>query len=153
MVCIDSATKKTGLAIFDNGQLTENKLLDYSYDKNMDSRFKKMSNAIIDYLCNLDPDIIYIEETVVNRNVAVQRFLTRLQGVVYGYCIMNDCEFNVIRPSEWRKLAGLDQSKNKREELKKSAIEMVAKEFNINVSDDVAEAILIGKAAINRFGN
>ena len=119
----------------------------------MDSRFKKMSNAIIDYLCNLDPDIIYIEETVVNRNVAVQRFLTRLQGVVYGYCIMNDCEFNVIRPSEWRKLAGLDQSKNQREELKKSAIEMVAKEFNINVSDDVAEAILIGKAAINRFGN
>jgi len=153
MVSIDSSTKKTGLAIFDNGQLTENKLLDYSYDTNMDSRFKKMSVVIIENLCNLDPDIIYMEETVVNRNVSVQRFLTRLQGVVYGYCIMNDCEFNTVRPTEWRKLVGLDQSKKKREELKKSAIEMVAKEFNINVSDDVAEAILIGKAAINRFGN
>lgn len=151
MLSIDASTNKTGIAIFDNAYLINYFLLDYSSDKLMDSRFKKMALELIDVLRKFKPDIVYIEETVVNRNVQCQRFLSRLQGVIYGWCILNDCEFNTLRPTEWRKLVRMETGKKKRDELKRMAIEMVKENYNIETTDDIAEAILIGQAAINRF--
>ncbi|WP_394910597.1 hypothetical protein [uncultured Robinsoniella sp.] len=151
MLAIDSSTIKTGIAIFNNGDYQESLLLDCSNFKNMEDRFKEMSLKLIHILDTYKPYIIYIEETVVNRNVAVQRFLTRLQGVIYGYCVLNDCEFNAIRPTSWRKLAGINQKGKKRNELKKLAIDAVYQRLGFNVGDDEAEAILIGIAALELY--
>lgn len=151
MLAIDSSTIKTGIAIFNNGAYQESLLLDCSNFKNMEDRFKEMSLKLIHILVTYKPYIIYIEETVVNRNVAVQRFLTRLQGVIYGYCVLNDCEFNAIRPTSWRKLAGINQKGKKRNELKKLAIDAVYQRLGFNVGDDEAEAILIGIAALELY--
>jgi len=153
MLTIDSSTNKTGISVWDNGDFKSSFVLDFSKNKEMDSRFKQMSLSLIETLCKYKPQIIYVEETVVARNQQIQRFLTRLQGVIYGYCILNDCEFNTIRPSEWRKLVDMNQSKKKRDELKMQAINMVNELFGLNVSDDEAEAILIGQAVVNRFAN
>lgn len=151
MLSIDSSTTRSGVAIFSDGVYQESLLLDCSKLKNMDDRFKEMSLEFILVLHKYKPYIIYIEETVVNRNVAVQRFLTRLQGVIYGYCVLNDCEFNAIRPTSWRKLAGINQKGKKRDELKKLAIDAVYQRLGINVGDDEAEAILIGIAALELY--
>lgn len=151
MLAIDSSTKKTAYAVFDNGEYKESKLIDLEKDKNMDSRFETMSLSLINALKEYKPDIVYIEEAVVVRNAQTQRFLTRLQGVIYGYCILNQCEFNAIRPTEWRKLVSIDQGKKKREELKQESIKKVEEEFGLTVNDDEAEAILIGIAAIKKF--
>lgn len=150
MISIDSSTKKSAYAVFDNGEYCTSHLIECE-EENMDQRFKTMSLNLIHILEANKPDIIYIEDTVVPRNVQTQRFLTRLQGVVYGYCAINNCEFNAIRPTEWRKLVGIDQGKKKREELKQEAIGLVKKLFKIDVNDDEAEAILIGWAAIKLF--
>lgn len=56
-------------------------------------------------------NIVYIEETVVLRNAHTQRFLTRLQGVVYAWCMNHGCEFNTIRPTSWRKAINLSTGK------------------------------------------
>ena len=64
---------------------------------------------------------------------------------------MNDCEFNAIRPTSWRKLAGINQKGKKREALKKLAIDTVYRRLGIVVSDDEAEAILIGIAALELY--
>lgn len=151
MLAIDSSTTKTGIAIFNNGAYQESLLLDCSNFKNIEDRFKEMSLKLIHILDTYKPYIIYIEETVVNRNVAVQRFLTRLQGVIYGYCVLNDCEFNAIRPTSWRKLAGINQKGKKRDDLKKFAIDAVYQRLGINVGDDEAEAVLIGIAALELY--
>ena len=152
MCSIDSSSKKTGIAIYKNGKYKNYRLLDYSNDKNMESRFKKMSVGILNTLDELNPDIIYIEETVVLRNASTQRFLTRLQGVVYAWCIKHNCEFNTIRPTSWRKLLKLPQGKNiKREQLKQEAIDYVKEKYNIEVNDDIADAICIGDAVLNLF--
>lgn len=153
MCSIDSSSKKTGIAIYKNGKYKDYRLLDYSNDKSMESRFKKMAIGILNTLDELNPDIIYIEETVVLRNAQTQRFLTRLQGVVYAWCVMNDCEFNTIRPASWRKCINLPQGKNiKREQLKQEAIQYVKEKYSIDVGDDVADAICIGDAVIKMFG-
>lgn len=152
LITIDSSTNKSGIAIFDNGKYNSNLLLDFSYDKKMDTRFEKMSLELIKTLNIYKPDIIYIEETVVLRNAQTQRFLTRLQGVVYGWCIQNNCEFNTIRPTEFRKQLGFKQGKNiKRNQLKEQAITYVKNKFNLEVNDDVADAICIGDAVILNF--
>ena len=115
----------------------------------MNNRFEKMSLGLINTLNRLKPDIIFIAETVVLRNAQTQRFLTRLQGVVYAWCITNNCKFNVIRPTVWRKLVGIKQGKNiKREQLKQESIDYVKTKYNIDVNDDIADAICIGDAAL-----
>ena len=151
MISIDSSTKKTALAVFDNGEYKEVNLIDCSTINNMDERFYEMAKLIFNFLEKNKPYIIYMEETVVERNASTQRFLTRLQGIVYAYCMKNDCEFNTIRPTEWRKLVGIEQGKKKREVFKKEAIYLVLKEFGITVTDDEAESILIGLAIIKKF--
>lgn len=151
MISIDSSTKKTALAVFDNGNYKTVNLIDCSDLNDMADRFASMAEYIYDYLEKTKPYIIYMEETVVERNASTQRFLTRLQGVIYAYCMRNDCEFNTIRPTEWRKLVGMEQGKKGRDVLKKEAINLVLKEFGITVTDDEAESILIGLAIIKKF--
>lgn len=150
MISLDSSTTHTGYAVWDDGELTNTGLLQYT-GSNIDIRFTDMCRAIIHLLDQTKPNIIYIEETVVARNVQVQRYLTRLQGVIYAWALMNGAEFVTIRPTEWRKLVGIT-GKHKRAELKLLAVSMVENLYNIRPqSDDEAEAILIGQAAINKF--
>lgn len=152
MLALDTSTTKTGVSIWIDGKLDDYLLIDCSKNKVMDNRFKDMSFRIIDVLGNYKPDVIYIEDTVVVRNAQVQRFLTRLQGVIYYYCLENNCEFNTIRPTEWRKLLGFKQGKGtKREDLKKQSIQYVEEKYNVIVGDDEADAICIGTAIINKF--
>ena len=147
IMAIDASTKSTGISLWEDKELISYKLIRTSL-KNIDDRFKDMCLMILRSLEDWNPDEIYLEETVVARNVQVQRFLTRLQGVVYCWCIQNNKKFNTIRPTVWRKAVGIKQGKKKRDELKQEAISLVNKKFNIEVNDDVAESICIGLATL-----
>ncbi len=132
IISIDSSTKKSAYAVFDDENYTMSELI-VCNEKDMDERFKNMSLNLLNILSNQKPNVVYIEDTVVPRNVQTQRFLTRLQGVVYAYCVMNGCEFHTIRPTVWRKLVGIIQGKKKRDELKKAAIKLVMDKFHYGV--------------------
>lgn len=150
LVAFDASTHSTAYAVFEKEDYKESGLIKCK-EPLADDRMKSMSVKIINLLRKLKPDIVYIEDTVVTRNAKTQRILTRLQGVIYGYCIINGCEFKTIRPTSWRKAVGINQGKKKRVELKKEAIEMVREKMEIEVNDDEAEAILIGQAAIKEI--
>lgn len=169
MLSIDSATKKTGIAKFINGNYQNVQLFDFSDIENIDDRFFKMSKAILDFLKTEKPDIIYMEEMVVLRNADTQRFLTRLQGIVYSYILYNNCDFKLVRPTWWRKYTDIkklaEKQKNnpefiklskgkkrlQREQLKYLSKLKVKELLDIDVNDDEAESILIGFAMINYF--
>ena len=154
LLCLDSSSNKTGIAYFLNGQYKDHCLLDCSKQKNMDMRFEDMSKELWKTLDKYKPDIVYIEETVVLRNAQTQRFLTRLQGVVYAWCMNHNCEFNTIRPTSWRAAIGIKQNKNiKRDQLKEQAIQYIFDKYGINVTDDEAESICIGDAVLKMFGD
>lgn len=154
LLCLDSSSNKTGVAYFFNGVYKEHCLLDCSKQKNMDIRFEDMSKELWKTLNNYNPDIIYIEETVVLRNAQTQRFLTRLQGVVYAWCMNHECEFNTIRPTSWRSAIGMKQGRNiKREQLKEQSVKYVLDTYGLKVNDDEADAICIGDAVIKLYGD
>ena len=151
---IDFSSKKTGIAYFINGKYKCHCLIDCSEHKDMEIRFYNMCLSIWEVLEIIKPDIVYIEETVVLRNAQTQRFLTRMQGVIYAWCMNNGCEFNTIRPTQWRAAIGISQGRNvKREELKTQAIQYVKEKYNLDVNDDEADAICIGDAVINMFSD
>ena len=120
----------------------------------MNTRFEEMSHELWAILDIYKPNIVYVEETVVLRNAQTQRFLTRLQGVIYAWCINNGCEFNTIRPTSWRKQLSFSQGKNvKRDQLKEQSIKYVQDNYRLSVGDDEADAICIADAVIKMFEN
>lgn len=120
----------------------------------MDTRFEEMSHELWTILEIYKPNIVYVEETVVLRNAQTQRFLTRLQGIIYAWCMNHGCEFNTIRPTTWRKQLLFSQGKNvKRDQLKEQSVKYVSDRYNFNVGDDEADAICIGDAVLRMFGD
>ena len=154
LVTIDGSTQKSGIAYFCNGKYVEHCLLDFSKNKNMENRFESMSKEIWKRLDKYRPNIIYIEETYMANNPQTSKILTRLQGVVYAWCLNNDCEFNTIRPTQWRKLLNFQQGKNvKREQLKNQSLQYVLENYRLEVTDDESDAICIADAVIKMFGD
>ena len=98
------------------------------------------------------PDVVVIEETVVTRNPQTQRMLSMILGAIFGCCVINNFNYCSLRPTQWRKLVRWDDEKlpRKRDELKLWSINKVAELYDIQeISDDISDAILIGKAFIN----
>ena len=154
LVTIDGSTQKSGIAYFCNGKYVEHVLLDFSKEKNMENRFGSMSKEIWKILDKYRPNIVYIEETYMANNPQTSKILTRLQGVVYAWCLNHGCEFNTIRPTQWRKLLNFQQGKNvKREQLKMQSLQYILENYGLEVTDDEADAICIADAAIKMFGD
>ena len=70
------------------------------------------------------------------------KILAMLLGILQELCCEHNIEFEAVAPNVWRKYSGTN-GKNRREE-KMLSVAKVKEKFSINVSDDVAEAILIG---------
>ena len=70
------------------------------------------------------------------------KILAMLLGILQELCCANNIKFEAVAPNVWRKYAGTN-GKNRKEE-KMLSVAKVKEKFSINVTDDVAEAILIG---------
>lgn len=111
-----------------------------------------MTKNLWKLLNSYKPNIIYIEETYSSVNPQTTKILTRLQGVVYAWCINNQCDFNTIIPSQWRKQLKFIQGKGiKREQLKEQSIKYILDKYNLSVTNDEADAICIGDAVLKIF--
>jgi hypothetical protein len=69
-----------------------------------------------------------------------------LLGIVEEVCGENNIPYEVVSPNVWRKYAGTCGKSRKEEKL--LSIALVKEKYDITVTDDVAEAILIGNYAV-----
>lgn len=65
---------------------------------------------------------------------------------------MNDIPYELLMPSEWRKILGIQEHGVKRQELKARAINLVYEQFGMKAEEDNAEAICIALATCVRDG-
>ena len=152
ILSLDTSSKVTGYAVFNNGKLIRYSSIDKSDIKNGDERMQDMVRCLIILIEREAPDVVVVEETVVTRNPQTQRMLSMILGAVFGTCVSNHFNYCSLRPTQWRKSVRSDDEKlpRKRDELKLWSINKVAELFNINdISDDISDAILIGQAFIN----
>lgn len=141
---IDASTKKTGISLLDDGKLIEYRLLDFSREKDSDKRMREMCLSISELLDYYSPDLILCEDVWLSANPNTAKTLARLGGAIYMWAILRNKELTYLIPSNWRAVVGLKTGKIKREELKEMAVHKVKKDYGIDVTDDIAEAILIG---------
>lgn len=158
---IDASTTSTGLSVF-----VDNNLVQYyricGNDKNVYNRIKNISDSLSEYFKLYSPQYVFIEDVplsnAINRRVAEKLLL--LQGCILCLSQRYDCKFVQIPPLKWRKIAGV-VCKNKREEQKRCAIELVSRKYDLdfiwtckedddkNGYSDICESILIGSAGIS----
>ena len=147
---IDASTNKTGIAIFQDGKYVEHTLIDLHLIKDSQVRIPKMMKNISEYLDEHKVDKIIMEESMFASNISTVKMLSQLAGAVTYYATIHGIEFELSLPTHWRKIVGLNQSsKIKREVLKAEAVAAVKQEYNLNVVDDIAEAILLARSGFD----
>ena len=150
VVGIDASTNKTGIAIFHNGQYVEHTLIDLHKIKDSTERIPKMMMAICDYLDKHKIDKIIMEESMMTNNILTVKMLSNIAGAVMYYAVSHGIEFQFDLPSAWRKRIGLTQGRAvKREVLKAEAINAVKQEYEMDLTDDECESILIARSGFD----
>lgn len=145
IVGIDSSTKSTGLSFFENGNLSFYTCLDFHKTKDVDDRTRQMIGALDFELKKLDPDSVFVEAQWVKRNVQTTIKLAYIVGAIKHICMEIGTGCNTTLPSQWRKAMGI-KGKNRPDD-KDLAVQYVKNKYDIDVNDDVAEAICIGEYA------
>lgn len=147
---IDGSTKNTGVSIMRDGELEFYTLIDFHKEKDAMKRIQNMWIEISKILDEYKPELVYMEKSIDKKNIDTLQKLSYLAGGVMFYCTQNEIGFVNPFPVEWRAKIGIKQSnKIKRDMLKAEAIIAVKKEYDIDVGDDVAEAILICRSAFD----
>lgn len=147
---IDASSNKTGVAIFEDGKYIGHTFIDLHKIKDSSERIPKMMLSICDYLARYDIDKIVMEESMMTNNILTVKMLSSIAGAVMYYAAIHEIEFQLDLPSAWRKRIGLTQGRTvKREVLKAEAIDAVKQEYGLDVSDDIAEAILIARSGFD----
>ncbi|MCI7527360.1 MAG: hypothetical protein MSA65_03560 [Mollicutes bacterium] len=161
ILALDLSTKSTGCAILNK----ETKFLDGFYcftasSSDVIKRIKKITQEIKKILINYkDIDTIVLEEVRPNDfgsgvgNLHTQKVLMWLQGAVV--MMLHDelptAKIEYIYPSEWRSACGISTGRGlRRTALKSADISFVKKHFQIDVNDDIADAICIAIGFLNK---
>jgi len=145
---LDQATHITGYSIFDDGELIYAGIFEAEAEDEI-SRDIEIKNWVIQLIQNWKPDIIAMEgiqlQQFNNKTIGVTTYqtLARLQGILMATCHEQKIEYVVVPPATWRAHC---QVKGRTRADRKRSMQMKVKEwFDITVSDDVADAIGIGK--------
>lgn len=152
LISFDTSTNKTGYAIYIDGEYQESGVIDCSENKVSRTRINEMIALLYELIERENPQIVVVETTVVTRNIEAQRNLTYILGAIIGKCVEKKIAYDSLRPTEWRKGVKNNDEKlpRKREELKIWGKEKVFELYGKDVeSDDVSDAILIGRAYCN----
>lgn len=150
IIGIDGATNKTGIAYFEDGRYITHTLIDLHRIKDASERIPKMMMEICKFIDAHSPDKIIMEESMMTNNIDTVKKLSNLAGAVMYYAAFHDIKFEFALPSEWRKRIGLRQGRGTpKEELKAEAIMAVEQEYELDVTDDEAESILIARSGFD----
>ena len=149
VIAFDQATEHFGLSIFDDGKLVYYKL--FVFTGSVINRIVKIRKTIDEIVIKQwKPDYIVFEDIQYQNGYITFKTLAMLLGVVHEVCQANDVPFECVSPNVWRKYSGI--CGKTRQEEKKLSIAVVKEKYNVSVTDDVAEAILIGRyGATNHY--
>jgi Holliday junction resolvasome RuvABC endonuclease subunit len=92
-------------------------------------------------IANWKPDYIVMEDIQYQNNYQTYKKLAMLLGVLTVAAKRAKLDYRIIPPVQWRSHY---QITGKRDDVKQKAVQLVKTMYNIDVIDDVAEAILIG---------
>lgn len=151
-LALDQATKLTGWSIYDGNELVSYGI--YQINGNEEERINAIKYWLISMINNWKPDYIGLEDIFLDQSdfrigLLTYKTLAHLQGVLKDIIFEAGIDHSLVISSVWRQhcdIKGRTQT-----DKKKSAQIRVKEMFDISVTEDVAEAICIGKYLSDTF--
>lgn len=148
IISLDQSLSCTGWAVFDNKTLIAADTFSVSKTAPMDRRLLEIYKNLTDLYHEYEFEKIYFEDIQLQAgNALTYKHLAYAQAAIILWCGHMNMDWSMSAPSHWRKVLGGGFGR-KRAEQKRYAIQLVQKWYNIEVSSDIADAICIGRAAI-----
>lgn len=122
-----------------NKKYNSSGVLSVNKDEDAIERLKLMYDEIVNLINRVKPDIVLIEDTQFQQNYSSFRTLSQLQGVIMAYLFEKDLPFYIIPSTAWKSCCGIKG--RARKEQKKNTQIFVKNTYNLNVSEDEADAI------------
>ena len=150
ILALDQASITSGWAVFDGGELI--KFGQWTSEgKYSTERIAKTKFWVANMIQIWKPDLVIFEDIQLQRfdggeQVLVFKKLAHLQGVLKNYCYENGYPYKVVPAATWR--ASSKIKGKTRNDKKKNAQIVVKMLYDVNVSQDEADAILIGCWAV-----
>ena len=147
-LALDQALGTSGWAVFDDKILIAADTFSVSKTVSMDRRLLEIYKNLTDLYHEYEFEKIYFEDIQLQAgNALTYKHLAYAQAAIILWCGHMNMDWSMSAPSHWRKVLGGGFGR-KRAEQKRYAIQLVQKWYNIEVSSDIADAICIGRAAI-----
>lgn len=144
VLALDQASRVTGYSIFDGDKLTSYGVFETT-NEDEGKRCHEVKVWLISMIENWHCDLIGIEGIQYQENMGVTTFqtLARLQGILIELCIELGIPYVICPTNTWRSHCGV---KGRARADKKKSMQLIVKEkYDISVSNDIADAIGIGK--------
>ena len=145
---LDQATHITGYSIFDDDELIYAGTFEATEEDEI-ARDVQIQDWLIQLIHNWKPDIVGLEGIQLQQfndktvGVTTYQTLARLQGILMATCYDLKTDYIICPPATWRNHSGVKG--RSRADKKRSMQNKIKEWFDITVSDDVADAIGIGK--------
>ncbi|MBG9983325.1 crossover junction endodeoxyribonuclease RuvC [Aerococcaceae bacterium DSM 111022] len=146
IIAFDQSTTATGFCIMEMGTaniIESGVILPKKNDETID-RVTYTIKRCLNLVRTNEVAFVFIEGVQVQRNPAVYEVLAKLAGTLEVMLYESGYFVNVVKATEWRRRVGIKS--RKRAEVKKEAIEMVKEIYDLEVSEDEAEAVLFARA-------
>ena len=128
--------------MFNNGILIDYSVRDFNNIPDTDIRINEIKKYFKLIIEKTKPFCVCLEDIQYQRNQKTYKFLAQLQGVLINYLVENTLYYQIIHPNSWKSYCGI-KIREKRNVQKQQSIQIVKNMFDISVSDDEADAILM----------
>ena len=152
---LDVSTTGTGWAIYDGSALLQSGVIKpkpksfYERAKIMASELKMVQLRALQKYDKPFDDIVVEKNSVMGPNQQSMIKIGIVTGLILGRLVADEIYF--VNVSTWRKYWKFSYKDRSKKSMKQQAISTVASEFQKQVKDDEADAILIGSYFVN-FG-
>ena len=151
ILAFDQASIVSGWSVFD-----DNILIKFGHHESIGtssvSRISKTKAWVASMIQMWKPDLIIFEDIQLqtfdgNEQVIVFKKLAHLQGVLKNYCYETGNTYKIVPPATWRHY---NKVKGRSRTDKKKSAQLIVKElYDLNVTQDEADALLIGRWAVH----
>ena len=110
ILAFDQALIKTGVCTLDDGAVYHS-LIDLSKTKDPVERRAIMRQMIQSRIKTNNPDLVVIEDVALQASAKTVIQLAQLQGAIIGTCELFNIPYEIIKPTEWRKMLDFKQGR------------------------------------------
>lgn len=150
-LAIDASSKSSGIAIFEEGKLIHYECITKTSADSL-KRIEEMAKRIRQVYDQFQPTNIIMQDILpqdVKHNQNVYKVLIYLQAAIVLSLHQTGAVVQFTTASHWRSICGIKTGPGiKRDSLKLASKHLVKNIYNIDVNDDISDAICIGMAYI-----